>query len=249
MFAGNLGRVYSKNCDRLSKIQHRLKVGLLSALGYGATMENTQPKTFRKSFKEAIRKYLNTTSPSEASRAKDEIIKTVNTTTDSDARKQIKEVLAEFEALPAWVESHLTVGSLYTDRGLVYGWWRDDQMQAESLPVKLSKTYRKGTFGKIEVLANRNGFGVAIPLPLLDGGSVFVPDFETNQYAAYGWANALPLQWHRTADGYTVDRSITTCGFWAAWKWWPGAADYYANNPPSPLVESFDFCDEAVTDF
>lgn len=167
---------------------------------------------------------------------------------DTDARKQIKEVLAEFDALPQWVEHHFTFGSLYTDCGLVYGWWRDDQLQAESLPVSLSRTYGKGYFRKIEVLANRNGFRVAVPISLLDNKVVCVPEFETNEYACYGWANALPLQWHWDADGYTVNRSIIACDFWAPWKWWPGAADYYAKNPPSPLVQCFDYCDEPVDD-
>lgn len=187
---------------------------------------------FKTAFREAIRKYLNTTTfPSEANRAKDEIIKLVNSATDSDTREQIQEVLAEFGMLTEWLENHFASGSLYTDRGLVYGWWRDDQLQAESLPVAFSKNYFKGFPREMRVLSNRNGFGVPVPLPLLEDSIVRVLGDQTNRYARYGWANALPLQWHRTADGYTVDRSSKGSGFWAAWKWRPGAGDYYAAIP------------------
>jgi len=141
---------------------------------------------FRTAFKKAIEKYLNTTFPSEANRAKDEIIKIVAATTDSDAREQIQEVLGEFGMLTGWLENHFTPGSLYADRCLVFGWWHENQLQAESLPVALSKDYFKGTPREMGVLQNRNGFSRSVPLPLVDGTKVgqpgcsivFVPEFE-----------------------------------------------------------------------
>jgi len=209
---------------------------------------------FKTAFRKAIQKYLITTFPSEANRAKDEIIKLVRNTTDSDARQQIKEVLEEFRRLPEWIENHFTPGSLYTDRGLVLGWWRDDQVQAEPLPVALSKNYFKELPREMGVIADRNGFSRSTPLPLLHGSSlgvpgcliVSVPSGLSVEYARYGWAEALPLQWRRDWGRYIVDRSILTCGFWPAWKWWPGAGDFYAENPPYPMAENFNYCENQV---
>jgi hypothetical protein len=77
---------------------------------------------FKASFRNVVEKYLNSISPGEASRAKDEIIELVKKKAAPDACEQIKEVLAEIDFLPAWIDTHFTVGSLYTDRGLVFGW-------------------------------------------------------------------------------------------------------------------------------
>jgi len=211
---------------------------------------------FKTTLKTAIEKYINTTFPSEMDRAKDEIIKIVGTTKDSDAREQIQEVLGKFEILTEWLENHFTPGSLYVDRCLVFGWWHEHQLQAESLPVALSKDYFKGFSRKMEVLANRNGFSRSVPLPLVDGSQVgqpgcsivFVPEFEPVTYARHGWANALPLQWRRDWCGIVVDQSIIACGFWAAWKWWPGAGEFYASNPPYPLAEKFDYHEQPACD-
>jgi hypothetical protein len=207
---------------------------------------------FKTSFRNVVEKYLTSTFPCEANRAKDEIIKLVKNTTGPDAREQIKEVLAGLGHLPAWLETHFTVGSLYADRNLVFGWWRDNQIQAESLPVALSKNYFKEEPRAMGVLANRNGFYTSVPLPLIDGSlvgqpgcrMVCFPDNHRVDCVRYGWAEALPLQWRRNLGAYIVDRSILCEGFWAAWKWWPGAADHYENNPPYPLAENFDYCYE-----
>jgi len=204
---------------------------------------------FKRAFKEAVCKYLNTTFPSEANRAKDEIIKTVNAATDSDAREQIQEIRAEFGMLTGWIKSHFTPGSLYTDRGLVFGWWREDQLQAEFLPVALSKNYLKSLPRQMEVVACRDGFLRPVDVPFFHSPIVRVPDGQLAQYARYGWANAVPLQWRRIQGGYIVDLSIVDCGFWAAWKWWPGAGNFYENNPPYPMAESFDYSEEPARDF
>ncbi|MEG4302201.1 hypothetical protein [Microcoleus sp. D3_18a_C4] len=95
---------------------------------------------FKKLLEQAIGKYLNTTFPSEANRAKTRIIKVVNAATEPDARKQIKEVLAGIEVVPQWLENHFTPGSLFVDRGRTWGWWRDNQLQAEIVPLQPSLT-------------------------------------------------------------------------------------------------------------
>lgn len=220
-------------------------------------METAQSKTFRIAFNEAIDRYLNTVNQVEARRAKDEIINLVKYTKDPDARRHIKEVIAESGFLSVWLDDHFTPGSVYIDRGLVMGWWRDDQLQAESLPVELSKNYFKIFDRRIEVVANRNGFRRAMPLPLVEGSptewpcrdTVCVPEFQPLTYGCYGWANAEPLQWRRDGLCIIVDRSILVCGFWAPWKWWPGAGEFYKNNPPYPLCEKFDYCGESAVDF
>ncbi|MEG4070935.1 hypothetical protein QUA42_27020 [Microcoleus sp. Pol11C2] len=193
--------------------------------------------SFKRAFRAAIRKYLNTTFPREASRAKVEIEKLINATTEPNARETIDSVLAEFGMLTGWLENHFTPGSLFTDRGWVFGWYHPEQLQARRLPVKLSATYFKGTFRKIEVTENRDGFRVAEPLPFVDGFPVEIPAEKTHLLARYGWAAAVPLQWHRESDGLLVDRTILSCGFAIAWKWWPAATNYYAKYPPSPLLE------------
>ncbi|MEG4516496.1 MULTISPECIES: hypothetical protein [unclassified Microcoleus] len=204
---------------------------------------------FKTAFRKAIRKYLNTTFPSEANRAKVEIEQLVNNSTNSHTARQIKEVLAEFGMLTGWLENHFTPGSFYTDRGWVFGWYYPEQVQALRLPLKLSRTYFKGTFREIEVIENRDGFHVAEPLPFIDGFPVQIPPGKAHLFARYQWAAALPIQWHRTADGYIVDRSIAACGFFEAWKWWPAAAKYYAKYPPSQLPEYPEFSCESVCDF
>jgi len=203
----------------------------------------------KRAFRASIKKYLNSTSPREANRAKVKIEEIVAASTGSNTPKQIEEVLAEFSVLPQWIENHFTPGSLYTDRGWAFGWCRSDQVQALRLPIRLSRTYDKGYFQKMEVMENRDGFKTAVPLPLIDGLPVSIPPGQAHLLARYGWAAALPLQWHRTSDGYIVDHSILSCGFLVAWNWWPAAAKYYASNPPSQLPEYPEFSCEPVRDF
>ena len=179
---------------------------------------------------------MNTTSPSEANRAKVEIERLVSSAAKSN-REQIQKVLAEFGMLTEWLENHFTPGSFFIDRGWVFGWYYPEQLQAQRLPVKLSATYFKEIFRKIEVIENRDGFRVAEPLPFINGFPVSIPDGKTHLFARHGWAAAVPLQWHRTADAYIVDRTILSCGFAIAWKWWPAAARYYEKYPPSPLLQ------------
>jgi hypothetical protein len=204
---------------------------------------------FKRAFRQAVRKYLNTKSPTEADCAKVEIEKLVNSTTESDARETIQEILTEFGILTEWLENHFTPGSLFASRQAVYGWHRPDQLQAELLPLALSRTYAKGFMRKIKVIANRDGFRVAEALPFVDGFPVEITEGKTHLFARHGWATAVPLQWHWAADGYIVDRSVIGWGFCRAWKWWPGAADYYAKTPPSQMQECLDFTGAPARDF
>ncbi|MEG4271045.1 MULTISPECIES: hypothetical protein [unclassified Microcoleus] len=204
---------------------------------------------FKRVLRQAVRKYLNTTFPSEANRAKVEIENLVNTVTESDARETISTVIAEFGMLPGWLENHFTPGSFFTDRGWVFGWHSSTQLQAERLPVKISAGYFRGTFRKIEVIESRDGFRVAQPLPYVDGYPVEIPPGKNHIFARYGWAAATPLQWHRTGDGLVVDRTILGCGFAVGWKWWPAAWRYYTDNPPSPLLTDCRLPDDPDRDF
>jgi hypothetical protein len=195
---------------------------------------------FKEKFKKAVEKYIATTFPTEASRAKAVITKIVNNSTELNTREQIQEVLAGFDELPEWIRNRFTPGSLYKEGGSVFGWYRENQVQAEAIPVTItSKGLDKE--GYLRVIASQDGSEVPVDPPLADGDSVVsVPPRESFLYAEHGWANACPLQWHRDEEGYRVDRSIIPHGFWQAWKWWEGAWHWYIEKRPE-LFEDFQF--------
>ena len=190
---------------------------------------------FKEKFKKAIEKYIATTFPTEASRAKAAITKVVNNSTELNTREQIQEVLAGFDGLPEWIKNRFTPGSLYKESGSVFGWHRENQVQAEAIPVTITSE------GYLFVCANQDDkFEMPVNLPLAGGDSVVsVPSQESFFYAKHGWANACPLQWHRDKEGYHVTRSIIPHGFWQSWKWWEGAQHWYIEKRPE-LFEDFD---------
>jgi hypothetical protein len=138
---------------------------------------------FKDKFKKAVEKYMAATFPSEASRAKAVITKLVNSATESNAQEQIQEVLASFDELLRWIENRFTPGSLYREGGLVFGWYKENQLQAEVIPLDIPPNGE----GYFRVLARRDGFAKAVPLPLGDGVTVAVPREETFLYAKHGW--------------------------------------------------------------
>ncbi|MFB8793165.1 MAG: hypothetical protein U7126_02780 [Microcoleus sp.] len=199
---------------------------------------------FKVKFRKAIEKYIATTFPIEASRAKGVITRTVNTSTESNTLELIKEVLAEFDHLPDWIKNRFTPGSLYREGDSVFGWYRDNQVQAEAMPVDIPLTCQ----GYLKVLVTRDGFIESVPLPLSNGCEVCVPHQYAFTYAKYGYANACSLQWHRDAQGYHVDRSIIPHVFWQAWKWWEGAWHWYLERRPE-LFEDFECWGEPTPDY
>lgn len=191
---------------------------------------------FKNKFKKAIDKYLAAETSTAKSAAKGVITRTVNSCLfNSGILEEIQEVLAEFDELPDWVKNRFTPGSMYREGDLVFGWYKEGQVQAESIPVDIPLCAE----GYMKVLANRDGFLEALPLPLGKDFTVTVPYEETFTYAKYGYANACPLQWYRDAEGYKVERSIVPHGFWQPWKWWEGAAYWYLRHRPE-LFEDFD---------
>jgi len=194
---------------------------------------------FKEKFKKAIEKYIATTLPTEASRAKAAITKVVNNSTELNTREQIQEVLADFDELPEWIKNPFTPGSLYKESDSVFGWHRENQVQAEAIPVTITFEGLDRE-GYLRVIASRDGFKEPVNLPLTgDCNVVSVPLQESFLYAKHGWANACLLQWHRDKEGYRVDRSIIPHGFWQAWKWWEGAQYWYIEKRPE-LFEDFD---------
>lgn len=189
----------------------------------------------REKFKKAIEKYIKAETPTARSAVKGAITRIVNSWTDWNALEQVKEVMAEFDELPELIKNRFTPGSLYRERDLVFGWYREGQIQAESIPVDVPLVCK----GYMKVLATRDGFVKAVPLPLSGGNTVCVPHEQTFLYAKYGYANPCPLQWYRDEEGYKVDRSIIPHGFWQAWKWWNGACYWYLEHRPE-LFEDFD---------
>jgi len=139
-------------------------------------------------------------------------------------------------------------GSLFFDGNLVFGWHRPDRIKAEFLPVRLFKAYDKGFFNVVEVTGNRDGFRVAVSLPLSDGPIVSIPAGQHHLFARYGWAAPVTLQWYRTKDSYIVYRSIVYCGFCVAWSLRPDAAEHYAKHPPDDVKEILFYSGELVAD-
>jgi len=72
---------------------------------------------FKEKFKKAVEKYIATTFPSEASRAKAAITKVVNSSTELNTQEQIQQVLSGFDELPEWIKNRFTPSSLYKEGG------------------------------------------------------------------------------------------------------------------------------------
>lgn len=196
--------------------------------------------------KSAIQKYLNpdTTRPSRSA-AKGIITKLVNAASATDLML-IPGILKEFEELPTWLKLRFQKGSLYQEGDRVFGWYREDQVQAVELPVTLDFTYdrdndRMRRVEYVKVLFERDGFWPAIDLPF-DGTRVNVPvcdDYPFLDLWECGWVSPCQIQWSwferprwSDLDGYVVERSIIPHGFWKAWKWWPDCWRYYYDKRP-----------------
>ncbi|TAE95549.1 MAG: hypothetical protein EAZ78_27685 [Oscillatoriales cyanobacterium] len=160
-------------------------------------------------------------------------------------------ILKEFEELPAWLKLRFQKGSLYQDEDRVFGWCRDDQIQAVELPVYLDMfSYDNGNENRIVKyirvgVSDEEGFAPAIDLPF-DGVRVEVPvapgynfDYTFFTMWEHGWASPCEIQWSwferprcSDLDGYVVERSIIPHGFWKAWEWYPDCwRDYYDKRP------------------
>lgn len=198
---------------------------------------------FKEKLKEAIEKYIIAESPRAKSAAKGTLTRIVNSSTESNVREQIKEVLAGFDQLPELIKNRFTPGSLYREGNAVFGWYRENQVQAEAIPVDVPLCCE----GYLNVLSTRDGFIESVRLPFVQGFEVSVPCKQTLIYAKYGYANPCSLQWHRNLEGYKVERSIISHGFWQAWKWWDGARDWYLEHRPE-LFEDFDWWGEPTPD-
>jgi len=185
----------------------------------------------------------------DAFNAKTDVIIAVDSAEKQEAYLAIREVLTDFWHLPAELADYFIPGSFFVDDGLVFGWHRPDQVRAEFLPVRWSKGYDKGFFNVVEVIHNRDGFRIAVPLPLSYGQIVSIPAGQTHLFASSGWAAAVPLQWYRTKNEYIVYRSIIHCGFCRAWDLRPDAADYYAKCPPAELQQIVKYNGVPAIDF
>jgi hypothetical protein len=212
----------------------------------GGKMEDTP---FKIAFKEALIKYINAIDDIDTYNAKTDILIAVDSAEKQEAYPAIREVLSDFWHLPVELADYFIPGSFFVDDGLVFGWSRPDQIRAEFLPVRWSKGYDKEFFSVMEVIHNRDGFRVAVPLPLSYGAIVSIPAGQTHLFASSGWAAAVPLQWYRTKNEYIVYRSIIYCGFCRAWDLRPNATDYYAKNPPTELQQILDYNGVPATDF
>jgi len=203
---------------------------------------------FKIAFMQALKKYINAVDNIDIYDAKTDILIVVDKVERQEGYRAIREVLTDWR-LPAELADYFIPGSFFVDDGLVFGWYRPDQVRAEFLPVRWSKGYDNGFFSVIEVVGNRDGFRVAVPLPLSYGPIVSIPAGQTHLFAHYGWAIAVPLQWYRTKNEYIVYRSIVYCGFCRAWDLRPNAADYYAKHPPAEVQQILDYDGYPAVDF
>lgn len=209
-------------------------------------MESTP---FKIAFKQALVNYMSAIDDIDIYNAKTDLLIAVDRTEKQEAFPAIREVITDLEPLPVELANYFIPGSFFVDDGLVFGWCRPDQVRAEFLPVRWSKGYDKGFFNIVEVIHNRDGFRVAVPLPLSYGAIVSIPAGQTYLFASCGWAAAVPLQWYRTKNEYIVCRSIIYCGFCCAWNLRPNAADYYAKHPPAQLQQILDYDGVPAVDF
>lgn len=203
---------------------------------------------FERKLKAAIQKYLDADTKNSKSGTKGAIAKLINAASATDIML-IPEILQGFQGLPSWLELRFKKGSLYREGDRVFGWYKVDQVQAVELPVALDVfRYDDGinfdavlytTMTVIQQYEER-GFFLAINLPF-DGCRVDVPPDDDNfwELHKHGWASPCGLQWnwfersrYSEKEGYVVERSIISHGFWKAWRWWPGCWHwYYANRP------------------
>lgn len=205
---------------------------------------------FEKKLKTAIQKYLDADTKNSKSGTKGAITKLINAASATDVML-IPGILQEFQELPSWLKLRFEKGSLYQEGDRVFGWCRDDQIQAVELPVYLGTfSYDDGNENRIvkyiRVRASgEEGFAAPISIPF-DGCRVSVKPGDPNflKLLEYGWASPCDLQWSwferpcwSALEGYVVERSIIPHGFWHAWKWWPGCWEWYYSHRPELFFE------------
>ncbi|MCC3405203.1 MAG: hypothetical protein JGK17_06325 [Microcoleus sp. PH2017_10_PVI_O_A] len=202
---------------------------------------------FDKKLKAVIQKYLDARTKLSKSGAKGAITKLINRATPSDLLL-IPEIAKEFEGLPQWFKLRFQKGSLYQEGDRVFGWYAENQVQAVKLPVLLDNfTYDDGeemrTVRYIRVVFENKDMGFFPPISLpFDGVCVNVAVSDDYPFLAlweHGWASPCEIQWSwfgrprwSHLEGYVVERSIISHGFWCAWKWWPDCWRWYYKKRP-----------------
>lgn len=195
----------------------------------------------------AIKKYLDSDTDRKKSAAKGLITKAAG---EVGSLEQIWEVLREFPELPDWMHQRFTRGSQYLESDRLFGWYADDQVQAESLPLAVFSHEQEsclrvnfyGFRGEIHLWKER-GFEEPEPIPFVyysNPDSIWV-NFSIAKsalMARYGYALPCELQWRRSQDELLVIRSIFPHGFWQAWKWWEGAQWWYLQHRPELFADS-----------
>lgn len=207
---------------------------------------------FDKKLKAAIQKYLDADTKNSKSGTKGAITKLINAASATDIML-IPKILQEFQELPSWLKLRFKKGSLYQEGDRVFGWYEVNQVQAIELPVFLDIfSYDDGVDNRvvkyIRVISEEMNFAPAIDLPFRDG-RVDIPSDDDNfwELLEHGWASPCDLQWswlersrYSDKEGYVVERSIISHGFWQAWKWWPDCWHWYYVKRPE-LFEDADF--------
>ncbi|MEG4863658.1 MULTISPECIES: hypothetical protein [unclassified Microcoleus] len=209
-------------------------------------MENTP---FKIAFRQKLTKYITAVEDIDIYNTKIEILNLVDRVEAQEGRKAILEVLGDFWALPVELMQYFVPGSLFEDDFLVFGWYRPDQVRAERLPVKIYIGCDKTFFRMMNVCYNRDGFHIAVALPLSYGPIVSIPGGQEHIFALSRWMAPVALQWYRTLNGLIVYRSIVFVGYCRAWELRADAVEYYAKNPPADLQQILDYDGVPAVDF
>lgn len=197
---------------------------------------------FQQKLKAAIQDYLDKGTQLSRSKARTVITKLINGASVTEMTL-VPSVLQGFEVLPEWLNLRFQKGSLYKKGRRVFGWYKVDQVQAVELSVTLDVFHYDDGVDFLAVLYRSMkvvqiqeewGFFPATDLPFYDCRvRVSFDDDNFRELHKCGYASPCDLQWSWVdKEGYVVERSIISHGFWKAWEWWPECWQFYYKKWP-----------------
>lgn len=173
-------------------------------------------------------------------RRKEMITKAIRDLEGSATVEEVKEILlsvegASEEVFSYWLnllETNLETGdSLYpTTLPTVLGKFRPNQLLAENLPMRRDTQTDPPKY-IVFSCRQEEGFDRAKHIPLYEG-YVCVASSRWEEFAKYGYAQALPIALIRRDDSWIVQLSVYEFGFSVAWKWWENCRKWYFEKHP-----------------
>lgn len=209
------------------------------------------------SLEEAILSYLTMDGTKKAiAAAKGKVTRIVNTLAidmpGREFRQKVLDILEKqtplstsFQMRLEVLKERFTYKSFYVDGIAVFGWWSEEQHQAERLPLdRLTKSYEVsfGGWTSEQIYEwKKLGFDTAQCLPVkFYYERQLEVEFDVKAslfWQKHGYALPCRLQYHRAYEdpqetALHVDRSIISAGFWCAYKWWEGCKWWYMERHP-----------------